>query len=96
MIGLTSSYPRQNLYILVPSEDGFTLELENHFWKAEGIVPSNKATIRYNGKDQYIWHIRNGELDKDTGKKAVGFIDTVTRVIGCANQSDLAQQCLKQ
>lgn len=80
MVGLTSSYPRQNLYIIDPSEDGHTLEIKNHFWTAQGAVPSNNATIYYNGKDQYIWHIRNGELDPATGKKAVGFIDTVTRV----------------
>lgn len=80
MLGLTSSYPRQNLYIITPSRDGHTLELSNHFWTDEGIVKSNEATIRYNGTDQYIWHIRNGEIDKKTGRKAVGFIDTVTRV----------------
>lgn len=90
MIGLTSSYPRQNLYILVSSEDGYTLELENHFWKAEGIVPSNNATICYNGKDQYTWYIRNGALDKDTGKKALGFIDTVTQVKDQAAQTKAA------
>ncbi len=80
MLGLTSSYPRQNLYIIQPSDDGHTLELTNHFWTDKGIVESNRATITYNGVDQYIWHIRNGELDSQTGRKAVGFIDTVTRV----------------
>lgn len=79
MLGLTSSYPRQNLYIITPSDDGHTLEISNHFWTQEGIVKSNEATIRYNGKDQYIWHIRNGELDPTTGLKKVGFIDTVNR-----------------
>lgn len=80
MIGLTSSYPRQNLYIISPSEDGHTLEIVNHFWTSDGIIESSKATIRYNGKNQYVWHIRNGEMDPKTGKKAVGFIDTVTRI----------------
>ncbi|MEM7016682.1 MAG: hypothetical protein AAF512_04990, partial [Pseudomonadota bacterium] len=80
MLGLTSSYPRQNLYIIEPSSEGHTLELVNHFWTAEGIVESNKATIKYNGVDQYIWEIRNGDVDPETGKKAVGFIDTVTRL----------------
>ncbi len=79
MLGLTSSYPRQNLYIISLSDDGHTLELSNHFWTDEGIVPSNEATIRYNGVDQYVWEIRNGELNPETGKKAVGFVDTVTR-----------------
>ena len=80
MLGLTSSYPRQNLYIIEPSEDGHVLEIKNHFWTKNGLEPSNEATIRYNGKDQYIWHIRNGEPDPATGKKSVGFIDTVTRI----------------
>ena len=80
MLGLTSSYPRQNLYIITPSDDGFRLQLTNHFWTEEGIVKSNEATIQYNGVDQYIWNIRNGEVDKATGRKAVGFRDTVTRV----------------
>ena len=80
MIGLTSSYPRQNLYVIEPSDDGQTLELRNHFWTAEGITPSNNATIRYNGVDEYVWEIRNGETDVETGKKAVGFVDTVRRV----------------
>ena len=80
MLGLTSSYPRQNLYIIEPSPNGHTLELTNHFWTSEGLVVLNKATITYNGKDQYVWHIRNGEADTETGQRAVGFIDTVTRV----------------
>ncbi len=80
MMGLTSSYPRQNLYIIVPSVDGHTLELRNHFWTAEGLTPSNNATIHYNGVDKYVWEIRNGALDPTTGEKAVGFIDTVQRV----------------
>ncbi len=79
MLGLTSSYPRQNLYIIAPSKDGHTLELVNHFWTKDGIVESNEATIEYNGVDQYVWEIRNGALDAKTGKKSVGFIDTVTR-----------------
>lgn len=79
MLGLTSSYPRQNLYIIEASDDGHRLELENHFWAAEGITPSNKATIQYNGVDKYVWEIRNGELDPETGRRAVGFVDTVQR-----------------
>ena len=79
MLGLTSSYPRQNLYIITPSDNGHQLELINHFWTDEGIVQSNEATIQYNGVDQYVWEIRNGDPDPETGKKAVGFIDTVTR-----------------
>lgn len=79
MLGLTSSYPRQNLYIIEPSDDGQKLELSNHFWTEQGIVKSSKATIQYNGTDQYVWRIRNGELNTETGQKAVGFIDTVTR-----------------
>lgn len=79
MIGLTSSYPRQNLYIIEPTDDGQTLELRNNFWTAEGVTPSNNATIHYNGIDEYVWEIRNGEMDPDTGKKAVGFVDTVHR-----------------
>ncbi len=80
MVGLTSSFPRQNLYIIEPSKDGHTLELNNHFWTDNGLEPSNSATITYNGKDQYIWRIRTGDIDQSTGKKSVGFIDTVTRV----------------
>ena len=79
MLGLTSSYPRQNLYIIEPSDDGHTLELSNHFWTGEGIVKTSEATIQYNGDDQYVWRIRNGIPDPETGQKAVGFIDTVTR-----------------
>ena len=79
MIGMTSSYPRQNLYIIEPSADGQTLELSNSFWTTEGILASNNATIRYNGINQYIWQIRNGDVDVATGRRAIGFIDTVTR-----------------
>lgn len=80
MLGLTSSYPRQNLYIIEPSNNGHRLEISNHFWTDEGIVESNAATIQYNGVDQYIWNIRNGDIDQETGRKSVGFIDTVSRV----------------
>lgn len=80
MVGLTSSYPRQNLYIIEPSEDGHTLELKNHFWTSDGLTLSNNATIRYNGTDEYVWRIRNGDMDPETGEKAVGFVDTVRRV----------------
>ena len=79
MIGLTSSYPRQNLYIIEPSRDGHTLELSNHFWTDDGLVPSNSATISYNGEDEYVWRIRTGDMDPSTGRRAVGFIDTVKR-----------------
>ena len=79
MIGLTSSYPRQSLYIIEPSDDGHTLELRSHFWTAEGIAPLSNATIKYNGIDEYVWEIRNGALDPESGKKAVGFVDTVHR-----------------
>lgn len=79
MLGLTSSYPRQNLYIIAPSNDGHRLELINHFWTDEGIIQSNEATIQYNGVDQYVWEIRNGDLDPETGERSVGFIDTVSR-----------------
>lgn len=54
MLGLTSSYPRQNLYIIEPSEDGLTLEIRNLFWTEEGVKPSNEASIKYNGKDKYL------------------------------------------
>ena len=80
MIGLTSSYPRQSLYAIEVSDDGKTLELQNHFWTAEGIEPLSPATIHYNGVDKYVWEIRNGEADPETGRRAVGFVDTVTRV----------------
>lgn len=80
MVGLTSSYPRQNLYIIEPSEDGFTLEIINNFWTNDGIAPLNGATIQYNGVDEYVWNIRNGDIDPETGKNVVGFIDTVRRV----------------
>ncbi|MEM9530032.1 MAG: hypothetical protein AAGA23_03880 [Pseudomonadota bacterium] len=79
MIGLTSSYPRQNLYVLTPSDDGHTLEIQNHFWTADGAVELSEATITYNGTDEYVWRIRNGDLDPTTGKRAVGFVDTVRR-----------------
>ena len=82
MLGLTSSYPRQNLYIIEPSKDGHRLEISNHFWTDDGIIKSNEATIQYNGVDQYIWNIRNGELDQETGQNSVGFIDTVSREKG--------------
>lgn len=80
MVGLTSSFPRQNLYIIEPSGDGHTLELRNHFWTDKGLEPSNDATITYNGQDQYVWRIRTGEEDPTNGRRTVGFVDTVTRV----------------
>ena len=79
MMGLTSSYPRQNLYKITPSDDGHILELQNHFWTSEGIEPLSNATIQYNGVDEYIWEIHNGDLNPETGQKAVGFVDIVKR-----------------
>ena len=29
--------------------------------------------------DQYVWEIRNGDVDPETGQKSVGFVDTVSR-----------------
>lgn len=80
MLGLTSSYPRQNLYIIELTEDTRTLNIRNHFWTDTGIVLSNNATITYNGSDQYVWEIQSGNVDPASGESPVSFIDTVTRV----------------
>jgi len=47
---------------------------------ADGLTPNDEATISYNGGDQYIWRIRSGEPDPESGEIAVSYIDTVTRV----------------
>ena len=60
MVGLTSSYPRQNLYIITPSEDGHVLELRNHFWTTDGITPKTRYFIRLFIRDRQtaIWKNR--------------------------------------
>ena len=80
MSALNSAWPRKDLYILEPSEDGRRVDVDTLTWKKEGLVRMNVATISYNGADRYVWEIRSGAPDAETGEHAVTFRDTVTRV----------------
>ena len=77
--GLFGDWPRKNLYVAEVSEDNHTLRLKSWFWTNDGLTPNNQATISYNGDDQYVWRIRSGEPDPETGEIPVSYVDTVTR-----------------
>ena len=81
MIGMTSSFPLQNLVKLELSEDNHTIELQGYFFTGEGLRPDNWSTIRYNGSDHYLWAIRSGQPDPETGAHPVTFEDRVTRAV---------------
>ena len=80
MIGMTSSFPLQNLFTLTVSDDARQIDLTGHFFTGDGIKADNSATIVYNGHDQYVWSIRTGRPDPETGAHPVTFQDTATRV----------------
>ncbi len=77
---LTGGYPRTNLYVVTVSEDGHRLDLINDTWSAEGMIRLNSATIRYNGEDRYVWEIRSGRPDPETGAHPVTFRDECSRI----------------
>ncbi|MCG8435764.1 MAG: hypothetical protein MJA83_17210, partial [Gammaproteobacteria bacterium] len=67
MTGLFGGFPRKIFYTLEVSENGHDIELDNNEITTEGIVRTSLQTITYNGKDQYVWNIRLGEPDPETG-----------------------------
>ncbi len=79
MVAVFGDYPSKNLYVLIPSDNGRTIELINNHWSTEGLVRNNSATIVYDGEDQYVWNIRSGSPNPETGEHPVTFRDTVTR-----------------
>ncbi len=79
MTALFADFPRKNLYTIELSEAGHELSLINESWTEEGITRNHLATISYNGTDQYVWNLLNGEADPETGMRVAGFRDTVTR-----------------
>ena len=79
MTAMFGDYSRKSLYIIETDESGYNLRLTHLAWTADGISPMNKATISYDGKHQYIWKIRTGDPDPQSGEIPVGYIDTVTR-----------------
>ena len=62
------------------SNDNYRLDAMSYFFTKDGLTPGNPQTVIYNGSDQYVWSIFNGEPDPETGDPTVGFIDTATRV----------------
>jgi hypothetical protein len=79
MTALFEDYPRKNLYVLEVSDDGYLIEVINDSWTKDGLNRLDSATIQYNGSDRYIWGIRIGDPDPETGQPPVTFRDTVTR-----------------
>ena len=80
MNSLYGDWPRKNLFIIEVSEDNHHLEAMSFFFTGDGLEPGNPQTITYNGSDQYVWSIFNGDPDPETGEPTAGFIDTATRV----------------
>lgn len=80
MVSMNNDYPRKNLYVFVVDKSGHHLKVSNSAWTAEGMDENNAATITYDGTGQYVWEIRSGEPDEETGIVPVTFVDTVTRV----------------
>lgn len=80
MASLTSSWPRTDVYELDVRKDGRRIEVKTYTWKEGGLEQMNNATVVYNGRDRYVWEIRNAAADPDTGENPVKFRDVVTRV----------------
>ena len=80
MNSLYGDWPRKNLFIIEVSEDNHHLTMMSYFFTEDGLEPGNPQNVVYNGSDQYVWSIFNGEPDPETGEPTAGFIDTVTRV----------------
>lgn len=80
MTSLTAFYPHKDLYVMSLSADNRVIESRSRSWTEDGLRPQNEATIVYNGDNQYIWNIRTGYADGETGSRAVTFRDTVNRV----------------
>ena len=77
---LTSDYPRKNLYIVTVQENNHKLSLTSKSWTKDGMVDNNTAAITYNGKNIWLWKIRYGEADPETGIIPVSYIDKSTRI----------------
>jgi hypothetical protein len=80
MNSLYGDWPRKNLFVIEVSNDNYRLDAMSYFFTEDGLTPGNPQTVIYNGSDQYVWSILNGEPDPETGDPTVGFIDTATRV----------------
>ena len=80
IVGMFGDYPRKNLYVATPDETGHVVELVNESWSADGMVPMNLATITYDGGDEWLWEIRTGQPNPETGAHPVTFRDLAVRV----------------
>ena len=80
MNSLYGDWPRKNLFIIEVSEDNHRLTAMSYFFTEDGLERGNPQTVVYNGTDQYVWSILNGEPDPETGEPTPGFVDTATRV----------------
>jgi hypothetical protein len=80
MTALFSDYPRKNLYAIEVFDKGHRLELKNNSWSNDGFTWMNSATIHYDGESRYVWDIRSGHPDAETGEHPVTFRDTVVRI----------------
>ncbi|HKJ16003.1 MAG TPA: hypothetical protein VJ984_01470 [Xanthomonadales bacterium] len=80
MNSLYGDWPRKNLFIIEVSEDNHHLTAMSYFFTEDGLEPGNAQTVIYNGSDQYIWSILNGDPDPETGEPTAGFIDTASRI----------------
>jgi hypothetical protein len=79
MNSLYGDWPRKNLFIIEVSEDNHHLSAMSYFFTEDGLTPGNPQSVTYNGSDQYVWSILNGDPDPETGEPTVGFVDTATR-----------------
>ena len=80
MNSLYGDWPRKNLFIIELSEDNHQFTAMSYFFTDDGLEPGNPQSVSYNGTDQYVWSILNGDPDPETGEPTVGFKDTATRV----------------
>ena len=80
MNSLYGDWPRKNLFIIELSDDNHQFTAMSYFFKENGLEPGNPQSVVYNGTDQYVWTILNGDPDSETGEPTPGFVDTATRV----------------
>lgn len=80
MTALFNDYPRKNLYAIEVFDGGHRLELKNNSWSNDGFTWMNSASIQFDGEGRYVWDIRTGRPDPETGKHPVTFRDTVVKI----------------
>ena len=80
MNSLYGDWPRKNLFIIKLDENNHRFTATSYFFTKDGLETGNPQVVEYDGSNQYVWSILNGDPDPETGEPTAGFIDTATRV----------------